>query len=126
MPDFGDDQLRDRGQVAFEHEQEALGQHAQDLGGRAVGIGGEFRGGRQVGQHGLADDGAEQFLLGREVEVDRALADAGGGGDVLQLGGGEAAFGEQAQCGVDDFAGAGGFAPGAAAGRGGRSAATGI
>ena len=75
-------------------------------------------GGLQVGQHGLADDGAEQILLGGEVEVDRAFADAGGGGDVLQLGGGKAAVGEQTQGRLDDLAGAGFLAASAAPGQG--------
>ena len=56
----------------------------------------------QVGQHCLADDGAKQILLCREVQVDRALADASGRGDVLQLGRGVAAFGEGGEgCGHD-------------------------
>ena len=77
-------------------------------------MGGELRFGRfQVGQHGLAHDGAEQVLLGREVEVDRALADAGGRGDILQLGRGVAALGERGERGGDDFTGSGVLAAGA-------------
>ena len=75
---------------------------------------GELRLGRlEVRQHRLADHGAEQVLLGREVEVDRALADAGGRGDVLQLGRGVAAFGERGEGGGDDFTRPGVLAAGA-------------
>ena len=66
-----------------------------------------------VGQHRLADDGAEQVLLGWEIEVDRALADAGGSRDVLQLGRGVATLGERGEGGGDDFAGSGFLAAGA-------------
>ena len=114
---FRHHQLGDGGQVGVQQQQEALGDGAQDVGGGAVGVGQQGGGGLQVGQHGLADDGAEQVLLGGEVKVDRALADAGGGGDVLQLGGGKAAVGEQAEGGLDDFAGAGLLAASAAPGR---------
>ena len=115
---FGDHQLGDRSQVGVQQEQETLGDGAQDVGGGRVGVPQQGGGGLQVGQHGLADDGAEQVLLGREVEVDRAFADAGGGGDVFQLGGGEAAVGEQTQRCLDDLAGAGFLAASAAAGQG--------
>ena len=107
------DQLGHRGQVAVEQLQEALRQHPQQIGARA-GMAGELRLGRlEVGQHRLAHHGAEQVLLGREVEVDRALADAGRGGDVLQLGRGVAAFGERGEGGGDDLAGPGVLAAGA-------------
>ena len=77
---------------------------------------GELRLGRlQVGQHRLADHGAEQVLLGREVEVDRALADAGGRRDILQLGRRVAALGEGGERGGDDFTGPGVLAAGAEA-----------
>ena len=77
---------------------------------------GELRLGRlEVRQHRLAHDGAEQILLGREVEVDRALADAGGRGDVLQLGRRVAALGERGEGGGDDLAGSGILAAGAEA-----------
>ena len=66
-----------------------------------------------VRQDGLPHHRAEQVLLGREVEINRALADARGGGDILQLGRGIAALGERGERGGDDLAGTGILAAGA-------------
>ena len=58
----------------------------------------------------MLDHGPEDVLLGREVEVERALGDPGAGGDVVQPRGGEALFGERRhRCG-DDLVGPVGLA----------------
>ena len=102
---FGDHELGHRGQVAVEQLQEALCQQPQQVSAGAS-MSGELPLGRlEIWQYRLAHDGAEQVLLGGEVEVDRALADPGGGSDVLQLGRGVAAFSERGEGGSDDLAG---------------------
>ena len=54
----------------------------------------------------VAHDAAEQLFLVGEVEVDRALGDAGALGDVLEAGRGEAALREHREGGVEDLLGA--------------------
>jgi hypothetical protein len=54
----------------------------------------------------VAHDAAEQLFLVREVEVDRALRDAGALGDVLEASGGETALREHREGGVEDLLGA--------------------
>ena len=49
-----------------------------------------------IGDHRLADDGAEDVLLGLEIEIERALGDAGAGRDLLDPRAGKALFGEHA------------------------------
>src|SRR5262249_5978555 len=44
----------------------------------------------------------EQALLVAEVEVDRALGDAGAAGDVVEPGGGQAARGKLVECGGEN------------------------
>ena len=56
--------------------------------------------------HRGADDPAEQLFLVREVEVDRALRDAGPLGDVLEPRRGESALREHREGGVEDLLGA--------------------
>lgn len=78
---------------------------AQDRHGGALRSGGE---GRQVLARGtahLVHRGKEQVLLAREVQVDRALGDAGAGRHVVELGRHEAAAGEFLERRLHDLAG---------------------
>ena len=63
-----------------------------------------------VRRHCRFHHGAEDILLGGEVEIDGALGDAGTGGDVVQPSRGEALFHEHLQGRCDDFVGAVGLA----------------
>ena len=102
---FSDHELGHRGQVAVEQLQEPLCKQPEQVGAGA-GMSGELPLGHlEIWQHRLAHDCAEQVLLGGKVEVDRALADPGGGSDVLQLRRGVTAFSERGEGGSDDLAG---------------------
>ena len=94
---LGDHELRDRADPGVHDTRDGREHPLEQHGTRA------FEGRRQgldpgeVRQQRLAHDRLEQLLLAVEVEVERALADAGAGGDVLDPGGGEAASGEALQ-----------------------------
>ena len=106
FPELGDDEFGNRGQVAVEQAQKSPRQHTQKIGG-GTGVPVDLGFGRcDIGQHRLAHNGTEQILLGREIEVDGALADPGGGGNVLELGGGVATIGERGEGGGDNLTGA--------------------
>src|SRR5262249_37819083 len=63
-------------------------------------------GGDLVGEEVL-DHGLEQFFLAREVEVQRALGDAGGARHLLAARRGEALLDEQREGGLEKLGGAG-------------------
>ncbi len=112
MPDFGDDQLRDRADPGVLEQGADLADHQLDLGrGRSRMLAQQALDAREIGQERLPDHGLEQLLLAREVQIERALADAGAGGDVVEPGGAEAALGEDLERGVDDLGGSRVLAP---------------
>ncbi len=113
LPELGDDQLWNRSQIAVEQVQKPLCQQTQQVG-RGTSVRGQVGFGRfDVRQYRLPNDSAEQVFLGREIQVDRALADPGGGSDILELGRRITAFGERGEGGGDDLAGTCVFATGA-------------
>src|SRR5207237_3094820 len=58
---------------------------------------------RDHGDDGLPDQRLEQRFFVFEVEIDRALGDAGATRDILELGGGKAPISEDLQRGADDL-----------------------
>jgi hypothetical protein len=85
---------------------------APEQGGQRAGVGhdpGPDPG--DVGGDGLVDHGAEDVVLGFEIEIERPLRHPGAPGDVVQSGRGEALLGEHLQGRRDDLGGTVGLAP---------------
>ena len=100
-----------------EHREERL----ERLQGRDVGRGRDPAHVLQDRRHGVAHQRLEQRLLVLEIEIERALGDAGARGHVVEPGGLEAVLGKDGEGGLQnrlaarlrgDLAGAGGLADG--------------
>ena len=116
--------LKDDREVAIGAEagEVAAGQAAQPLG-RIAQIGDRGAAGLQTLAHAALEDRDEQVVFAFEVEIDRAGGDAGGAGDVGDLGVEEAALGEDVDGGAEDGVA---FGPGGASRRGARRRCSGM
>ena len=106
---FGQDQARCRGNVRIGHGgQQHADQAAQGgfrIAGRADGDQLFSRPGQLAGR--LLDQRIQHGILGREVEIDGTLGEAGAFRDVLDAGLGKALFTEHGEGGIQDFIGSG-------------------
>ena len=103
---LGQDQLDHAAQRALGESAELGDQSAQQVFGRAFEAVDELVRLHQRLADRFGDHRLEELFLVLEVEVGEALADAGGFGDVLELGGGEARGDEQVERRAGDLRGA--------------------
>src|SRR5438105_5955184 len=105
---FRDHESRNTRERRFPYLPPVLSHQALEQVSSAAGEG--FRDCLSLGEDGddrLSDERLEKRFFVVEVEVDRACGDAGAARDVLELGRGEAAVGEDLEGGGDDFFGTG-------------------
>ena len=102
---LGQDQLDDAAQRALGEGAELDDQFAQQVFGRAFEAVDEFGRLHERLADRFGDHRLEELFLVLEVEVGEALADAGGFGDVFELGGGKATRDEQVERRPRDLAG---------------------
>ncbi len=95
---LGDHQLEDARRRAFVDARPPGDQQLLDrLGAGPVGGGGLLDAGLDLGAQEMLDHRLQQFFLAGEIQVQRALGDAGGLGHLLAARGGEALLDEQRQ-----------------------------
>ena len=100
---LGEDQAQDLLAPRFQHfPPEQPVQRGDDLARRSVGIGRELARAVQHRPHGMHHELLEEVLLAAEVEVERALGDAGPRRDIVEARGRETLRREHVERGVED------------------------